>query len=52
MIEKLKVINELSDNLDANGSIIGEIRTIRNPNTKELMDKINEIIEVVNSTIR
>ena len=48
MIEELKMITELSDNLDTNGNIIGTVRSIRLPNTKELMDKINEIIEAIN----
>lgn len=52
MINKLELINELTDNLDSNNNIIGSIRTIRNPNTQELMNKINEIIEVVNKLMK
>ena len=49
MIEKLQQINETKPNYLPDGeTIIGIIRTIRNPNTEELMNKINEIIEVVN----
>ena len=50
MIEKLKPITEDKPNYLSNSEmIIGVIRTIRNPNTEEIMSKINEIIEVVNN---
>lgn len=50
MIEKLKSITEDKPNYLSNSEmIIGVIRTIRNPNTEEIMSKINEIIEVVNN---
>ena len=52
MIEKLKDIIEDEPNYDLNGKVIGTIRTIRKPNTQELMNKINEIIEVVNKGIQ
>ena len=53
MIEKLKPITETTPNYLPNSEIIiGITKTIRYPNTGELMDKINEIIEVINSTTK
>lgn len=53
MIEKLKPITETTPNyLPSSDIVIGVTKTIRYPNTGELMDKINEIIEVINNITR